>query len=78
MAKITEESTKDLSLNENDELDVLEDIHPGDYVFVVSSEGKLRGISLPEDDEHEVSEQLEKIVNYIVEVSKEVAPRVLH
>ena len=76
MAKITEESTKDLSLNESDE--VLDDIHPGDYVFVVSPEGMLRGISLPEDDEHEVSEQLEKIVNYIVEVSKEVAPRVLH
>jgi hypothetical protein len=76
MAKITEESTKDLSLNESD--DVLDDIHPGDYVFVVSSEGMLRGISLPEDDDQEVSEQLEKIVNYIVEVSKEVAPRILH
>jgi hypothetical protein len=76
MAKITEESTNVLNLNESD--DVLDDIHPGDYVFVVSSEGMLRGISLPEDDEQEVSEQLEKIVNYIVEVSKEVAPRVLH
>jgi hypothetical protein len=78
MAKITEESTSVLSLNESDELDVLEDIHPGDYVFVVSSEGKLRGISLPEDDAQEVSPELEKILNYIVEISQQVAPRVLH
>ena len=76
MAKITEESTKDLSLNES--VDVLDDIHPEDYVFVVSPEGQLRGISLPEDDDQEISPELEKIVNYIVEISKEVKPRVLH
>jgi hypothetical protein len=76
MAKITEESTKDLNLNEN--ADVLDDIHPEDYVFVVSPEGKLRGISLPEDEDQEISAELEKIVNYIIKVSQEVAPRVLH
>jgi len=79
MAKITEESIKDLNLNENvDEVDVLEDIHPEDYVFVVSPEGKLRGISLPEDDGQEVSEELKDILNYIVKISQKIAPRVLH
>jgi len=78
MAKITEGFTKDLNLNENDELDVLDDIRPEDYVFVVSPEGKLRGISLPEDEGQEVSPELEKILNYIVEISQQVAPRVLH
>jgi hypothetical protein len=76
MAKITEESTKDLSLNES--VDVLDDIHPEDYVFVVSPEGKLRGISLPEDEAQDVSPELENILNYIVEISQKVAPRVLH
>lgn len=56
MAKITEESTKDLSLNESDEMevlandDVMSDIRPEDYVFVVTQEGILKGISLPEVD----------------------------
>jgi hypothetical protein len=56
MAKITEESTKDLSLNESDEMevavndDVMSDISPEDYVFVVTQEGVLKGISLPEVD----------------------------
>ena len=56
MAKITEESTKDLNLNESDEMevlandDVMSDIRPEDYVFVVTQEGILKGISLPEVD----------------------------
>ena len=78
MAKITDEHLKDPNLNADTELDVLDDIHPEDYVFVVSPEGKLRGISLPEDDGQEVSPELEKILNYIVEISQQVAPRVLH
>jgi hypothetical protein len=57
---------------------VLDDIHPEDYVFVVSPEGKLRGISLPEDEAQDVSPELENILNYIVEISQKVAPRVLH
>ena len=56
MAKITEESIKDLSLNESDEMevsandDIMSDIRPEDYVFVVTQEGVLKGISLPEVD----------------------------
>ena len=56
MAKITEESINDLSLNESDEMevavndDVMGDISPEDYVFVVTQEGVLKGISLPEVD----------------------------
>jgi hypothetical protein len=76
MAKITEESIKDPNLNESD--DVLNDIHPDDYVFVVSREGQLRGISLPEDEDTEASPELEKILDYIVKISQEVKPRVLH
>jgi hypothetical protein len=79
MAKITEEYTKDLSLNENvDEIDVLEDIRPEDYVFVIGPNGQLRGISLPSDDGQEASPELEDILNYIVEVSQKVSPRILH
>ncbi len=63
MAKITEESTNDLSLNEND--DVLGDIQPEDYVFVVSSEGILRGVSLPEA-EVGTSDKVEEIFNFII------------
>jgi hypothetical protein len=48
MAKITEESTNDPSLNVDD--DVLGDISPEDYVFVVTQDGHLKGISLPEVD----------------------------
>ena len=56
MAKIIEESIKDLSLNESDEMevsandDIMSDIRPEDYVFVVTQEGVLKGISLPEVD----------------------------
>ena len=78
MAKITEESIKDHSLNEKDEVDVLDDIHPEDYVFVIAPNGQLRGISLPSDEGQEVSPELEDILNYIVEISQKVAPRVLH
>ena len=48
MAKITEEHSNDLNLNVDD--DVLGDIAPEDYVFVVSQDGSLKGISLPEVD----------------------------
>ena len=48
MAKITEEFINDPNLNEND--DVLGDIQPEDYVFVISQDGSLKGISLPEVD----------------------------
>ena len=48
MAKIIEEHSNALSLNADD--DVLGDIAPEDYVFVVSQDGVLKGISLPETD----------------------------
>jgi hypothetical protein len=63
MAKITEEYTNDPSLNESD--DVLGDIHPEDYVFVVSSEGILRGVSLPEA-EVGTSDRVEEIFKFFI------------
>ena len=63
MAKITEEYTNAPSLNESD--DVLGDIQPEDYVFVVSSEGILRGVSLPEA-EVGTSDRVEEIFNFFV------------
>ena len=63
MAKITEEYTNDPSLNEGD--DVLGDIQPEDYVFVVSSEGILRGVSLPEA-EVGTSDRVEEIFKFFI------------
>ena len=63
MAKITEEFTNDPSLNEND--DVLGDISPEDYVFVVSQDGSLKGISLPEVDVNS-STRVEEIFNFFI------------
>jgi hypothetical protein len=63
MAKITEEYTNDPSLNESD--DVLGDIQPEDYVFVVSSEGILRGVSLPEV-EAGTSDRVEEIFKFFI------------
>jgi hypothetical protein len=64
MAKITEESTNDPSLNESD--DVLGDIQPEDYVFVVGSNGILKGISLPEV-EVDASPEVEEIFNFFIQ-----------
>ena len=63
MAKITEEYINDPSLNEND--DVLGDISPEDYVFVVSQDGSLKGISLPEVDVNS-STRVEEIFNFFI------------
>ena len=63
MAKIIEESTNDPNLNESD--DVLGDIQPEDYVFVVSSEGILRGISLPEA-EVGTSDRVEEMFKFFI------------
>ena len=63
MAKITEEYTNDPSLNESD--DVLGDIQPEDYVFVVNSNGVLKGISLPEV-EVDASPEVEEIFNFFI------------
>ena len=72
MAKITEESTNDLNLNESDEMevavndDVMSDISPEDYVFVVTQEGVLKGISLPEVDIIATSPKVEEIFKFFI------------
>jgi hypothetical protein len=63
MAKITDEHLNDPNLNEDD--DVLSDIAPEDYVFVVKPNGVLKGISLPEVDE-ETSPEVEEIFNFFI------------
>jgi hypothetical protein len=63
MAKITEELFEDPNLNASD--DVLGDIAPEDYVFVVRPNGVLKGISLPEVDD-EVSPGVEEIFNFFI------------
>ena len=63
MAKITDEHSNDLNLNVDD--DVLGDIAPEDYVFVVKPDGVLKGISLPEVDT-ETSPEVEEIFNFFI------------
>jgi len=63
MAKITDEHLNDPNLNVDD--DVLGDIAPEDYVFVVKPDGVLKGISLPEVDS-EASPQVEEIFNFFI------------
>ena len=63
MAKITEEHLNDPNLNVDD--DVLGDIQPEDYVFVVSQDGALKGISLPETDV-DASTRVEEIFNFFI------------
>jgi hypothetical protein len=63
MAKITEEHLNDPNLNVDD--DVLGDIAPEDYVFVVKPDGVLKGISLPEVDT-ETSPEVEEIFNFFI------------
>ena len=64
MAKITEEHLNDPNLNVDD--DVLGDIQPEDYVFVVSQDGSLKGISLPEVDV-DASPEVEEIFNFFIQ-----------
>lgn len=63
MAKIIEEHSNALSLNADD--DVLGDIAPEDYVFVVSQDGVLKGISLPETDVT-TSDRVEEIFKFFI------------
>lgn len=63
MAKITEEHLNDHNLNEDD--DVMGNISPEDYVFVVKPDGVLKGISLPETDD-EASPEVEEIFNFFI------------
>ena len=63
MAKITDEHLNDPNLNADE--DVLGDIAPEDYVFVVKPDGNLKGISLPEVDA-EASVRVEEIFNFFI------------
>jgi len=64
MAKITDEHLNDPNLNVDD--DVLGDISPEDYVFVVKPNGVLKGISLPEVD-IDTSPEVEEIFNFFIQ-----------
>jgi hypothetical protein len=64
MAKITDEHLSDPNLNVDD--DVLGDIAPEDYVFVVKPNGVLKGISLPEVDV-DASPEVEEIFNFFIQ-----------
>ena len=64
MAKITDEHLSDPNLNVDD--DVLGDISPEDYVFVVKPNGTLKGISLPEVDV-DASPEVEEIFNFFIQ-----------
>ena len=63
MAKITEELSNDPNLNVDD--DVLGDITPEDYVFVVTQDGALKGVSLPEVDTV-ASTKVEEIFKFFI------------
>ena len=63
MEKITDEHLSDHNLNADE--DVLGDISPEDYVFVVKPNGVLKGISLPEVDT-EASPEVEEIFNFFI------------
>jgi hypothetical protein len=73
MAKITDVVLENI---ETDDYDVLEDIQPEDFVFVVTSTGQLKGISFPEDmqDEDEVDLNVEEIINFLVKKVAETRP----
>ena len=63
MAKITEESTKDLSLNENDETD--DGLAPDDYVFIIGANGKMKSVIFPAEETFEYSSDLLKVFKAI-------------
>ena len=73
MTKLTDAVLDDI---ETDDYDVLEDIQPEDFVFVITSTGQLKGISFPEDmrDEDEVDLNVEEIINFLVKKVVETRP----
>ena len=73
MTKLTDAVLDDI---ETDDYDVLEDIQPEDFVFVITSTGQLKGISFPEDmrDEDEVDLNVEEIINFLVKKVAETRP----
>lgn len=73
MAKYEEKLFLDLN---SEEADILEDVQPEDFVFVVSNTGQLRGISWPEDmkDDDDVNPDVEEIIKFLVKKYTEVKP----
>jgi len=73
MTKLTDEVLDNI---ETDDYDVLEDIQPEDFVFVVTSTGHLKGISFPEDmkDDDEVDLNVEEIITFLVKKVSETRP----
>jgi hypothetical protein len=73
MTKLTDAVLDDI---ETDDYDVLEDIQPEDFVFVITSTGRLKGISFPEDmeDQDEVDLNVEEIINFLVKKVAETRP----
>ena len=59
MAKITEESIKDLSLNEKDELD--DGLAPDDYVFIIGADGQMKSVIFPAAETFEYHPELLKV-----------------
>jgi hypothetical protein len=73
MSKITEDVKIDLEL---DEYDVLDDIQPEDFVFVINSAGQLKGISFPEEmqDDEEIDPNVEEMISYIIKKGNDIMP----
>ena len=73
MAKLTDDLAKDL---ESEDYDVLDDIQPEDFVFVVNKSGQLKGISFPEDleDVDTVDPAIEEIIAFLIDKYKETRP----
>ncbi len=73
MAKLTDDLAKDL---ESEDYDVLDDIQPEDFVFVINNVGQLKGISFPEDldDADTVDPAIEEIIAFLIKKYTEVRP----
>lgn len=73
MAKLIDDLAKDL---ESEDYDVLDDIQPEDFVFVINSAGQLKGISFPEtlEDADTVDPAIEDIIAYLIKKYTEVRP----
>lgn len=61
---------------EAEEYDVLEDIQDDDFVFVVSVDGQLKGISFPVnmEDDDEVDPTVEEIISLLIKKYTETRP----
>lgn len=73
MAKLTDDLAKDL---ESEDYDVLDDIQPEDFVFVINNVGQLKGISFPEDleDADTVDPAIEEIIAFLIDKYQKIRP----